>query len=133
MDERFRGLRVPEGEWERLAPTELGPWRAHLNPARTTFAGVETAEGELVGTWAMLWVPHAEGLWVAPAYRRNPGVARRLATEMSAIAREQRVTRLMTGVMDAGTERLLRHVKADLVPGRHFAFNVDQLTQIAEE
>lgn len=123
----FTGRRLPHGEWNRLSPTELGPWRAHLDPKRTTFAAVDDAAGNLAGTWGMLWIPHAEGVWIAPEYRGNPAVVRRLTSEMSDIAREEGVSRLMTASMDAATTRLLARLEADVVPGQHFAFNVDRL------
>lgn len=71
--------RVPQAQWERLEkarglPTLL-PWTA---PEDVSVIAVKDDNGEFVGCVMVQEILHIEGLWVAPKWRGNPGVGRRL-------------------------------------------------------
>lgn len=87
---------LPVEEWPRLVGTEAEAAWPYLNPENTRVIVVEEA-GEIVGTWTMLRIVHAECLWISPKYRGSFGVAKRLLRGMREIATGWGVEKVITG------------------------------------
>ena len=64
------GRLLPREEWSRLPSQEL------LEPDSQVY--VVEHDGEIVACGKALRVTHLEGLWIAPEYRGNAGLGRRL-------------------------------------------------------
>lgn len=111
---------LPEAEWHRL-PAACGVLA--MRPfVRDGLMRVIVAEdgGRIVGTWAVLMVPHLEGVWIDPAYRKRVSVVRRLVTMTFAVARAWGAW-AWTGAVDPTVRALLvDHLKAQAVPGESF-------------
>ena len=100
---------LPVGEWDRLAHTDLGQSLAFVLPEKTEILVVEEGD-EIIGCWAVLAIPHAEGLWIHPRYRGKTSVARKLWTAMQATIARMGFTRVQTGACDPLIAALLeRH------------------------
>lgn len=113
---------LPHEEWSRLDGTEAEQvWRA-LDPERTTVLVVED-DGKIVGTWTLLWVLHAECVWVDPAHRKRGSVARRLWLAMKAAAERFGALGVMTAAGSPEVDALLVD-RADELPGRHYVIPV---------
>ena len=70
---------LPREEWGRLPGTELAQAAPQLAALGDDVQIVVVEhDGQIVGHWAVWRVVHLEGVWIAPAYRRTGGVARRL-------------------------------------------------------
>jgi hypothetical protein len=111
---------LPVAEYDRLADTYLAPLRDHF-PAQTSVIVVEDGD-RIVATWALMLVPHVEGVWTHPDYRHNPAVIRHLLTGMRREARAWGVSRVMTGAMDDTVRGLLAHLGAEPLPGDHYVW-----------
>ena len=74
---------LPKAEWGRLWETGLPPL---LQKAPDADVYVVEDGGRVVGCVAALRVTHLEGLWVAPEYRGNAGLGRRLIRGAKALA-----------------------------------------------
>lgn len=116
---------LPVDEWPKLAGTEAGAIWPSLDPTRTTVLVVETA-GEIVGTWVLMNVVHAECLWIAPAHRGKVSVARRLWVAMRRAAQGMHVPIVATAAITDDVRALLEHVGAVKVPGDHYAMKVSE-------
>jgi len=100
---------LPVTEWSRLAQTDLGQSVPYLLPEKATILVVEEGD-EIIGCWAVLTIPHAEGVWIHPRYRGKTSVARRLWTAMQQTVERMGFTRVQTGACDPVIARLLeRH------------------------
>lgn len=100
---------LPIEEWYRLAHTDLGQSVAYVLPEKTTIMVVEEGD-EIIGCWAVLTIPHAEGLWIHPRYRGKASVARRLWTHLRQTVAAMGFTRVQTGACDSVIAALLeRH------------------------
>lgn len=119
---------LPVGEWYRLAPTELGPIVPWMDETRTVVKVVEDA-GQIVGTWALVWVRHAEGLSVHPALkgRQRVEVGRLLKKAALEQCRKDKVERLATAALSPAVVTILHRLKATELKGRHFVFEVSRL------
>lgn len=74
-------------EWYRLDATNLPPLMAMMRPQDCVPIVVESDEGEILASLAVLRVAHLEGMWVNPEHR-NAGVVRSLIRGVVPIARE---------------------------------------------
>jgi hypothetical protein len=111
---------LPPSEYDRLPP-EAGLERglALVDPALQRVIVVEDG-GAIIGTWAVLLVPHLEGVWIHPDYRKRPGVVRRLLQHTFAVARVWGAW-AWTGATQPDVRALLvDHLKARVVPGESF-------------
>lgn len=100
---------LPPVEWGRLAHTDLGQSLAYVLPEKTDVLVVEEGD-EIIGCWAVLTIPHAEGVWIHPDYRGKTSVARKLWTAMRQTVERMGFTRVQTGACDPVIARLLeRH------------------------
>jgi ribosomal protein S18 acetylase RimI-like enzyme len=68
---------LAKDEWARLAETELPALLDKVRPEDADVLVVEDV-GRIVGCVAAVRVTHLEGLWIAPEYRGNAGLGRRL-------------------------------------------------------
>jgi hypothetical protein len=69
-----RVRQLPVEEWERLRGLPIAA-RTMPDPERS-FILVAEDEGEIVGTWGVVFAPVLEGFWVAPAYRKKSAAAK---------------------------------------------------------
>lgn len=106
-------------EYARLAGTELEPVAPHLRPCDQVLV-VEDTDGAIIGCWALLMVPHVEGVWVAPEHRGKSGVARRLLAGMRRLVGDGRP--VMTGATTDDVRRILAGLGATKLPGDHYVF-----------
>lgn len=110
---------LPPEEWGRLHQTEIPAMIPYVNPQTMQVIVIEQ-DGQIIGAWAVLIMTHLEGVWIDPAYRKNPRVASKLlaATMEHAAAN---TSWAMTGAMDDYTERLLtKHLGAVPVSAQMF-------------
>jgi hypothetical protein len=68
---------LPREEWGKLDVTALPQIGPTLRPEDVQIAVVEDQD-KIVATMAVLRVAHLESLWIAPEYRGNAGLGRRL-------------------------------------------------------
>lgn len=87
---------LPPDEWHRLTGTELETVWQILPVDRSCVLVVEDGD-QIVGCWAFLTVLHAEGVYVAPAYRNRSSVARHLIRGMREIAKANGAETVWTG------------------------------------
>jgi hypothetical protein len=121
----YRGRVLPFDEWARTEATELGDTWKRLDPRSTTIMVVERPDGQIVQTWMLMTVAHAEGWWTHPDYRKNPAVMRGLWKVM----REEAKARGLGGVMTAATspevDQTLLHHGAVLLDCNHYTLRLD--------
>lgn len=114
---------LPPEEWPRLIGTEVETVWPHLDPTRAHVLVVEDG-AEIVGTWVLMNVVHAECLWIAPRYRQGVSVARRLWTFMQRTARDMGAPVVATAAMTTDVKKLLEHVGATELQGAHYSMRV---------
>lgn len=114
---------LPSSEYRKLVGTELETLVPHF-PNGTQVIAVETPDGTLVGCWALLPVYHAEGVWIHPDYRRGGRVGLRLLEGLRTLCRRLGVRTVATASVSDNVDRLIRHLHALELPGRHFVFKV---------
>jgi hypothetical protein len=108
---------LPPSDWPRLAGTELGEVWQMLPTDRAVVLVVEDGDGAIVGTWAFLWVLHAEGVWIDQAHRKGSAVARHLLRGLHDVADSQQARAIWTGSIDPAIDALVqRHLGAQEVP-----------------
>lgn len=110
---------LPVVEWPRLQGTEAEALYPLLQPDRSIVVVVEDGD-QIVGCHVLLWVLHAECLWIHPAHRGKTSVARRLWRTVQRTARACGVHALMTAACDDTVRGLLAHAGAAQLPGDHF-------------
>lgn len=115
---------LPTGEYERL-PDDFRAVVLAAPVGDVQVIVVERYDGEIVAHWAMVRIPHVEGVWIAPDYRKQPAVVRHLMVGMQSAARVWGVSRVTTAAVDDDVRRLLRHFGAEeilvdgIVPTHH--------------
>lgn len=110
---------LPHGEWPKLAHTEASEVWRHLDPLKAWIIVVEK-DGAIVGCHVLMSVLHAECLWIDPAFRGRPSVARRLWMAVQARAKALGAHTLVTGACDDKIRGLLAHVGATKLAGDQF-------------
>ena len=115
---------LPPAEWTRLRTTEAAEVWPYFDPRHTQVIVVEDDGGEIVGTWTLLTVVHAECLWIAPAYRSKASVARRLWQALRGVARQARLETIATAAQTDEVRALLAHVGATKLPGDHYVMRL---------
>ena len=113
-------------EYHLLAGTELEQAIELLGPGKATVIAVFDGE-QLVGCWSLIPTIHAEGLWVHPDHRGKSVVQRRLTVGLSAMAKHQGATVVLTTALDDRVEGLLKHIGAAKMPGSQYAVPVAHL------
>jgi len=114
---------LPFAEWHKLDGTEVAEARSSLDPARTAILVVEDGE-TIVGCHVLMWILHAECLWIHPDHRGKASVGRRLWAAVQRTARAAGVPSLWTAACDDRVRGLLAHVGATELPGAHFVLPV---------
>ncbi len=114
---------LPPAEWHRLVGTEAESIVPGLDPVDTRVLVVE-ADGEIVGTWVLLRMVHAECVWIAPAHRKRASVAVRLLTGMGDLARAWGVRSVWTGALTPDVMALIDRIGGVPIPGQHYAIPV---------
>lgn len=113
---------LPPDEWPKLAGTELEAVWPVLNADATVL--VVEDEGRIVGCWAILTYVHVEGLWIAPAYRKQASVGRRLWFGMLAAVRRLGADRVITGAMTQDVRDLITSAGGALLPGDQYVLAI---------
>lgn len=106
---------LPKEEWPRLRGTEAETLWPYLNPARASVIVVED-DGIIVGCHVLMYVLHAECLWIAPEHRGKSSVGRRLWRAVQNAVKSVGVDSLVTGACDDTVRGLLAHVGATKIP-----------------
>lgn len=73
----MRTRELPPAEWDRLDRTGLPELLQHVRPEDVVVVVVESDEGAIVGSMAVLRVVHLEGAWIDPE-AMSAGVTRAL-------------------------------------------------------
>lgn len=113
---------LPPAEWHKLAHTELGAVASLLTPD-TQVVVIEDA-GQIVACWSLLPVWHAEGVWIAPSYRRSVSVVTRLLAAMRAMVATVGAKAVVTSSASPEVEALLEKLDARPLPARHFLWEL---------
>ena len=67
----LHSLDLPEDQWHRLEMPRLPPTGSRI-------IAVEDGRGKIVGYWVIMTCVHLEPVWVAPEYRGNASMWRKL-------------------------------------------------------
>ena len=124
----MRARVLPVAEWDRLKATgqdHFWPW---VSPESTTIVVVEEGD-KIIATWTMMKVLHLEGLWAAPEYRGNAGMARRLLRCVGETAKGMGEWIALTGAQDDHVRDLLKRTGASKVEMDTFLFPVGEKCQ----
>lgn len=113
---------LPRAEWGKLAGTELETI-APVLPEGAHVVVVEDGD-QIVGCWAVYPQWHVEGLWTAPAYRKDPRVGRRLIVGMTQTAVAVGARSVQTAAVDPAVAGMLEKLGAAELPGRHFSLAI---------
>jgi len=116
---------LPREEWARLEGLDLGQVREQL-PLDTRILVVED-EGVIVGAWALMSFVHAEGIWIAPAYRKRGSVLLRLLRLLRSCGAAMGVSTVWTGALTPDIGNLIVRLGGQQLPGDHFILPVETL------
>lgn len=105
---------LPFEEWH-LLPDSLDPILVGMRPGVSRVLVVED-QGAIVGHWLLFPVLHAECIYIAPAYRKTGGVARRLLRLLKHGARSLGFDRVWTASDSPDVTALLAHPRLGGVP-----------------
>jgi ribosomal protein S18 acetylase RimI-like enzyme len=73
--------------WDRLKlEAEANPLCEYATPENMDVVAVEDEAGKIIASLGVIRMTHLEGLWVAPKYRKNPGVMRALLRQAFTLA-----------------------------------------------
>lgn len=114
---------LPVDEWPRLEGTEAETVWPTLDPGTSTILVVEH-DGQIVGCHVLLYVLHAECLWIHPDHRGKSSVARRLWDAVQRMVLASGKGAVWTAATDQRVCRLLKHVGATQLPGTHYVVPV---------
>lgn len=120
---------LPPEEWARLEGTDLGVLVTRGLLPQDTHVLVVEDDGAIVGAWSLMPLWHAEGVWVHPDHRGKTAVPRRLMAGMRAEAATLGASVVLTASLDDSISRLLTHLGALELPGRHFSFATEPICQ----
>ena len=101
----MRARLLPPDEWFRLEHSDLGTLLNYVEPNNLAICVVEDDDGKIIAKVAAFHVTHFEGLEIAPEYRGNAGVWRRLIEFAYAIPAMRGETWALGAVAD-GDERM---------------------------
>jgi hypothetical protein len=90
-----------------------------LDPEKARVVVVE-CDGEIVGCHILLFILHAECLWIAEHHRGKVSVQRALWSAVQAEATSVGASAIMTASVDEKVDRLLKHVGAKKVEADHY-------------
>lgn len=120
---QFSARILPPEEWTvKLSGTALAGHR--LDPHHAIIVVVEDTAGAVIACWAAVETVHVEGLWIRADHRGLAVVARELFGGMIGELRELGVPEVMTNADSPDVEKLLRHVKAEQLPGTSWVWRL---------
>lgn len=108
--------RLPAEEWGRLEGLPIAS-KGLPDPERVVIIAAETDEGEIVGTWSLVFAPFLEGYWVKEPYRRRTSVAYRILMAMKKFLKGFGVDHAMTIVSDPYVLQLAERTGFELFDG----------------
>lgn len=119
----MKGRILPRNEWPNLDGTEAADVWPHL-PLSTQVFVVED-DAKIIGTWLLVQLPHAECLWIDPAYRHRSSVGRHLLKGMRMLAKCLGVSNVITGAMTDDVRDMILSVGGHRLPGDHYVLPVE--------
>lgn len=114
---------LPVKEWPRLRGTDAEAIWPALDPQRTVIVVVEDA-GVIVAHHILLFVLHAEALWVHPDYRKST-VGGRLWQAVKRAVLGCGARGFLTASIDPQVDALIASVGGVALQGTHFVINVE--------
>jgi hypothetical protein len=109
---------LPREEYPRLVGTEAELiWPLLPEQARVI---VVEEHGEIIGTWTLLPIWHAECVWVRPDHRSRSSVARRLLAGMWQAAKSVGTRSVWTAAMSDDVKVIIGKLNGQPLPGEHF-------------
>lgn len=115
---------LPPEEWPRLIGTEAELAFPLVDPLAAEVLVVEEGD-EIIGTWMLLKVVHAECIWIAPKHRGTFGVAKRLIKGMRELASSWGVQSVVTGSVDPKVTDLILRLGGKPMPCESFILPVE--------
>jgi hypothetical protein len=116
---------LPPEEWSRLNGTESEKLWPRLNPENAQVVAVEE-DGELVASWVLLRVVHAECIWVKPSHRGIFGVVKRLLGGMRTVAAGWGADRVITGSISPDVTDLIARFGGYPMPCESYVLPIDK-------
>jgi hypothetical protein len=112
---------LPPDEWERLRDLPFAT-NGLPDPATSVIIVTETAQGEIVGLWALLLQPMLDGLWVHPDHRQTATrhgsvIAGHLLRTMKAFLQEFAIPAAFTVISDPAVMTLAVKAGFERAPG----------------
>lgn len=116
---------LPREDWaSKLAGTELETVWPVL-PDNAQVVVVEDGD-KLAACWAVYSQVHCEGVYVAPEYRGNPRIGRRLLQGMVNTALAMGAATVQTAAIDDGVAAMLEKIGAVRLPARHYSMRIKE-------
>lgn len=115
---------LPCEEWPRLMGTDAAAIWPTLDPMRTAIVVVED-DGLIIAHHILLFVLHAEALWVHPEHRKGI-VGGRLWAAVKLAVRGAGSRGFVTAAIDDDVRSLIAKVGGMPIPGSHFVVNVEE-------
>jgi len=119
---------LPQREWDRLSGTPLCAILATHTEDDCKVLVVETDEGQIVGQWALVGLPHLEGIAIDPHHQKGGAVGRRLLQGMRALLKAQGIPTVLTAAADGDTHvaGLLAHLGASPVGAQFYSWTPER-------
>jgi hypothetical protein len=114
---------LPPEEWHRLKGTEAERLWPMLSPDHSRVVVVEE-DGEIVGCHVLVWLLHAECLWIAPEKRAKASVARRLWQGVQDVVVASNAHAVITAAVDDRVRGLIATAGGSVIPGEHYVVPV---------
>lgn len=123
MDSSYTVRVLPPDEWPRLAHIGHFAAVAPPSPDHTVILVIEK-DGQILATWGAMDVVHLEGLWVDPAYRDHPALARKLLAGMEDLLREHNISTVFTIGVTLDVLAMAHRLGFQWMPGNLLAYQV---------
>lgn len=101
-------------EWDKL-PVTLAPLFAAIDTHGAGVLVVEDGE-EIVACVALLNLPHLEGAWISPSWRKHPAVAKALLLGMVQLILERTNGWVLASSDEATVIKVFEHLGAQQLP-----------------
>ena len=116
---------LPPDEWHKLEGTPFGPLREQMSPETTQLLVVEDDLGVVVGTWAVVILPHLEGFWVHPDHQGKAGVAKNLLREMFRHLKAAGLPQILTHAPQSTVAGFLERLGAKPIQGSAYILPIE--------
>lgn len=113
---------LPIAEWPRLEGWEVGDVLVGRTADECKVLVVEDGE-DIVGCWALVGLPHVEGIEVSPAHQGSGAVLRRLLSGMRHLLSEQGIQTVLTAAAEPDVAGLLEKFGAQKIPATFYALS----------